>query len=65
VPRSGKINANMKFFSKQQLQEVSIGCGKSMRNYGYYHLVAEGQKEEEGIPKWIRNFNNKAMTKQI
>ena len=36
-----------------------------MKNFGYYHLVSKAGKQEEGIPRWIRAFNQKAMEKQI
>jgi len=32
-----------------------------LKNFGYSHLVDSEAKEEEGIPKWIRDRNNRVL----
>jgi hypothetical protein len=35
-----------------------------LRNFGYYHLVSDNEPVD-GIPKWIKNFNNTQLTAAI
>jgi len=36
-----------------------------LKNFGYYHLFNPNYKQEEGIPQWIRKFNEKNLEKSI
>lgn len=64
-PRKGKVNGNMDKFTKEMNVTVSLGAGKMLKNFGYYHMFNPNYKQEEGIPKWIQKFNAQALESSI
>ena len=64
-PRKGKVNGNQDKFTKEMNTTVSLGAGKMLKNFGYYHMFNPNYKVEEGIPMWIQKFNQKSLEASI
>ena len=58
-PRSGKVNANLSFFSPAQLQLVAETCKHSLKRFGYSSLLENGALES--MPEVLKF--NRAMVK--
>lgn len=64
-PRKGKVNGNQDKFTKEMNTTVSLGAGKMLKNFGYYHMFNPSYKQEDGIPKWIQKFNQQNLQRSI
>ena len=60
-PRQGTVGENLEIFTEAHKNTLSINCGKMMKNFGYYGHVSSSSKEEEGIPKFIKDRNSMVL----